>query len=283
VEPFEFIAPASVDQAVAALREEDTVALGGGTSFVMMWKQNLVSPSRVVWLGRIPELRGISAGGDGSISIGAGATLHDLEVSEAIRRSYPSLAEAASGVGNPRVRSVATVGGNLAHADPCQDLPPLLLAIGARAELVGPSGGRTVDLDSFFVDYMQTAIEDGEVLTRVILPPAPAGRRARYIKFTPRSQDDFATVGVAARLDLGPDGRVAGAALALGGVGPTPILVREAAEHLVGGRPGPGALDQVADAAVRASAPWDDLRGSEAYKRAMTRVWTRRALEGLLA
>jgi carbon-monoxide dehydrogenase medium subunit len=129
---------------------------------------------------------------------------------------------------------------------------------------------------------METALREGELLTEVRLPPAPAGRVSSYLRFTPASHDDYPTVGVAARLDLDSEGRVEAAALGLGGVAPRPILVPEAASALVGGRPGPAQIAAAAEAAQRACDPGPDQRGSAAYKRAMARVWTRRALSQAL-
>lgn len=283
MEPFEFSAPKTVADALKELSDEEAIALGGGTATVIMMKQHLLSPKKIVWLGHIGELRDITVTNDGGLRIGATATLDQLIQSPEVQSHYPALSRAASGVGNARVRAVATMGGNLLHADPCQDLPPLLLALGAVMELDGPEGRRTQPVTGdFFVDYMQTAIAEHDLLLSVTLPSPPAGLRATYLKFTPRSQDDFATVGVAAAVEVAADGMVKSARVALSGVGATPIVVDEIPGLLSGRRPERKDLERAGDAAAETCEPWDDERGSEAYKRAMAKVWTRRALEEVL-
>lgn len=280
---FEFLAPATLDGALAELASEGSIALAGGTSLVLMLKQDLVPAGRVVWLGRVGELRGISSTPDGELAIGATTTVAEIAASTEVQRLHPALTEAAAQVGNPRVRAVATLGGALVHADPRQDLPPVLLALGARTTVRGRDGEREVPMARFFNGLMDTAVQDGEILTRVLIPAPGEGRRSCYLRFTPASQDDYPTVGVAAVVEVGPDGRVGSAALALGGVAGRPVLVAELTEILAGRRPGPAELDAVAAAAERACDPVDDQRGSPAYKRAMARVWTRRALEAVLS
>jgi carbon-monoxide dehydrogenase medium subunit len=247
-----------------------------------MLKRELAAAGRVVWLGRIAELRGIRGDDQGGLVIGATTTVAEIAASDQVRRLHPSLAVAAGQVGNPRVRAVATVGGALAHADPRQDLPPVLLALEAQVTVQGPRGGRSLPLDGFFRSLMETALEAGELLTEVTIPPPAPGQREVYLRFTPASKDDYPTVGVAARAALDGSGAVAALALALGGVASRPITVPDAASCLLGRRPDPAAIAEAAAAAERACDPVDDQRGSAAYKRAMARVWTRRALEQVL-
>jgi carbon-monoxide dehydrogenase medium subunit len=279
---FDFRTPASLAEALADLGAEGAVPLGGGTSLVLMLKRELASAGRVVWLGRIPELRGIRGDASGGMVIGATTTVAEIAASALVRRLHPSLALAAGQVGNPRVRAVATLGGALAHADPRQDLPPVLLALGAHITTQGPRGRRSLPMDGFFRSLMETELEDGELLTELTIPQPAPGQRELYLRFTPASQDDYPTVGVAVRAELDASGVVVGLALTLGGVAGRPILVPEAASSLRGRTPDPAGIDAAASAAERACDPVDDQRGSAAYKRAMARVWTRRALEQAL-
>ena len=280
--PFEYVAPDRLDEALERLARsgDETILLGGGTATVLLMKQDLIAPDVVIDLGRIPELEGIDTRPDRGLRLGATCRLVDLEDSAAVREAYPVVARTAHRVGNVRVRSVATVGGNLVHADPAQDLPPVLMALGATVTLASRRGTRRLPLDAFYVGFMETAIERDEVLTAVELPPPPPGFRATYIKFTPRSQDDFGTVNVACAL-VWEDGVCRSAALVLGGAGATPLRIRSA-EACLSGHPLTDA--RIAEAASFAAAeiePWDDLRGSAVYKRAMARVWTARALTAL--
>jgi aerobic carbon-monoxide dehydrogenase medium subunit len=275
-----FSAPATVAEAVAQLGGGDAIVMGGGTSVAMLLKNDLIEPGRIVWLGKVPELRRLTVGHDGTLVIGATVTLRELAAAAPVRKHAPALAYAASQVGNPRVRAVATLGGALAHGDPRQDVPPVLLALEARARVAGPSGEREVPLAGFHTGFMETILAEDEIVTEIVIPAA-AGRRAAYARFTPGSEDDYPTVGVAASVVRAGDGTVTGAVLALGGVGPAPMLV-DGAAALAGRVPGQADIEAVAAAAEETAAPFDDQRGSARYKKAMAREWTRRALRACL-
>ncbi len=283
MQPFEYIAPTRLDEALERLARPtgETILLGGGTATVLLMKQDLIAPEVIIDLGRVRELGGIDARPDRGFRIGGTCRLVDLEDSAALRAAYPVIAQTAHGVGNVRVRNVATLGGNLVHGDPAQDLPPVLMALGAAVVCVSRAGTRRVSLDDFYTGFMETAIRGDEILTEVDVPPPPPGLRATYVKFTPRSEDDYGTVNVACALVV-DGGACRSASLVLGGVGATALRIRPAEEHL---RSHPLTAARIAEAARLAAEriePWDDLRGSAAYKRAMARVWTARALESLM-
>lgn len=280
--PFEYVAPERLEHALERLAGagDETILLGGGTATVLLMKQDLIAPAVVIDLGRIQELRGIDARRDRGLRLGATCRLEELEDSPALRTAYPVLARTAHGVGNVRVRHVATLGGNLVHADPAGDLPPVLMALGATVTLASRQGTRRLPLDTFYKGFMETEIRRDEVLTEVELPPPPAGLRATYIKFTPRSQDDYGTVNVACALVL-ENGVCRSAALVLGGVGATPLRIRSAETHLSGHPLTDARVAEASGLAADAIDPWDDLRGGAEYKRAMARVWTARALAAL--
>lgn len=278
-----FSAPATVAEAIAQLAADggEAIAMGGGTSVALLLKNGLIEPGRIVWLGKVPGLRRLAAGSDGTLVIGATVTLRELAAAEAVRALAPALAYAAGQVGNPRVRAVATLGGALVHGDPRQDIPPVLLALEARVRIAGLSGEREVPVAGFHTAFMETILAGDELVTGVVIPAAP-GRRSVYARFTPGSEDDYPTVGVAASVIRAGDGRVTRAVLALGSAGPVPLLVSEAGD-LAGGVPGEEDIEAVAAAAERTATPADDQRGSVRYKKAMAREWTRRALRACLA
>lgn len=277
----EFLAPETVASAVAALGDEDAVAVGGATAVSLMMKEGLLTPSRLVWLGRLPDWDTVVAGPD-RIRIGAGATLATLARSQAVRQALPAVAAAAGIAANPRVRAVATIGGHLAHADPRQDLPPVLLAAGASVAVSGPGGERQVALDDLLVGFYETALEPGDLITAVEIPVAPGSRHV-YARFNPGSADDYPTIGVAAALTIAADGSVSGARVAVGGCASRAVLVPRAAAALEGRRPSAVEVSEV-QAAVEADVPVaGDHRGSEAYKRRVAGVWARRAVEAALA
>jgi aerobic carbon-monoxide dehydrogenase medium subunit len=278
--------PGTVEEAVGLLQEHGDEAhlLAGGTALTLLRKQGLVDLAMVVDLGGIAGLGRISAEPDGGLRIGATATLREVETSPVVLERAPALAQVVARVATVRVRNQATLGGNLAHGDPAQDPPPILLVLDAELEIRGPDGTRRQPLDGFFVDVFETVLEPHEVVTAILVAPLPSSSRAGYEKFLPRTADDYATVSVAARLDVGDDGRVADARLALGSAAAVPLRVPSAEAVLRG-----LALREVADGGATAAAaavtdavdPVDDVRGSAAYKREMAGVWTARLLRRL--
>ena len=280
---FDYAEPTSVAEAIALLDgDEDSVALAGGTAFSLLYREGLIRPRRVVGLRRLGDLQGIQARDDG-LWIGALATHRSIERSAVVRAAHPSLADAFATIATVRIRNQATVGGNLAHADPAQDPPVILSALAAVVHVAGPGGTRrTVPVDELFVDYLATVLEPGELIVGILVPPAEAGTRSGYHKFLPRSADDYATVSVAVSVRLDDVGLVAAARIALGGVGSTPIRPLAAEAALIGARPDQPRLGEVAAMVRDAVDPLDDSRGSAAYKREMAAVWVRRALEGVV-
>jgi carbon-monoxide dehydrogenase medium subunit len=277
-----FSVPSSVAEAIGELAAgEDVILMGGGTSVGLLLKNDLIAPSKIVWLTKIPALRRLTADAGGSVLIGATVTLRELAGSEVIRLRFPALAYAASRVGNPRVRAVATVGGALTHSDARQDLPPVLYALGATVLVQGPTGAREIPVARFHTGFMQTVLAEDELVTAVVIPAADGTPRAAYGRFTPGSHDDYPTVNAAASVARDGNGRIVRAALALGGVGSTPLLVPEAAA-LAGTVPGPSEVAAVAAAAEAAASPFDDQRGSARYKKAMAREWAARVLAACL-
>ena len=276
----EFLRPTSVDEALTDLRREHAVPVAGATQVALLMRTGLLEVDTLVWLGAIPDLRQIGAEGE-RLSLGAAVTLHELSRSTEVRRLHPALAAAALEVGNPRVRSAATLGGHLAHADPRQDLPPLLIALGAVVVIAGLAGTRRIPISDFFTGFMSTALEPGELLTAVEVPGPAEGRRASYVRFAPTSASDYAAVGVAGALTVS-DGVVGDAAVALGAGASTPRAVPAAGAALLG-RPGDADIRRASMAVESAADPVDDQRGSAVYKRAMAGLWSRRLIHELLA
>jgi aerobic carbon-monoxide dehydrogenase medium subunit len=276
-----FRAPQTLNDALAELAgEQDAMAMGGGTSVGLLLKNSLIEPRKIVWLARVPGLRQIEVSPGEVVSIGAMVTLREIVRSGVIRQQFPALAHAAGQVGNPRVRAVATLGGALAHADPRQDVPPVLCALDARIRIAGPAGTRDIPVAGFHTGFMETVLAPDELVTCVLIPVVP-GRRAAYARFTPGSDDDYPTVSAAASIVRAGDLRVSGAILALGGVGRVPLLV-SAADTLTAIIPGEAEIGAVAAAAEAAADPSDDQRGSARYKKAMAREWSARVLRACL-
>ena len=278
---FELREPRTLDDALALLDPDDAGvrSIAGGTALSLMLQSRIFRPTRLVSLRRLDgALRGIRVEADGSLRIGALTTLTELERSPVLAVSEPVLARALSTLSNVRVRNVATLGGHLAHADPHMDLPPILVALGARVRVVSPRGERWIDVADLITGYYETALGGDELIAELHVPVQPAGARAAYAKFTALSADDWPSVGIAVWLRRSGEA-IAEARIVAGGatVRPTRLTAAEAA--LGGSEPEAVRFALAADAAAAEVEPLGDLRGSAPYKREMVRVHVRRALE----
>ena len=285
---FEFHSPTTLDEALELLDKhgDDARVMAGGTALVMMMKQRLAQPGHVIGLRKVSGLAGISAasnGDAGGVRIGALCTQRQVETDPIVAEVAPLLSYAFSRVATPRIRNMGTIGGGLVHGDPNQDPPPALIALGASAVLSSKDGERVIPVEDLFIDYFETDVQPGEILTSVLVPPAPTGSGAVYLKFLPRTADDYATVSVAAIVEPGEGNTCNALKLVLGASGVTPIRAK-AAEDLLRGQ-------SLSDENIRACAaavkdevdPLDDFRGSADYKRDMAEVFARRAIEQALS
>ena len=280
MKPFELVEPATLEEAVGLLDPDDpgVRAVAGATALMLMMKARIFRPARLISLRRVNgSLRGIRDDGAGGVRIGAMTTLAELERSLPVRDVAPTMTRALRTLSNVRVRSVATLGGHLAHGDPHMDLPPILMTLGARVRAAGRRGERWIDMDDFPVGYYQTALARDELIAEVAVPAQPAGVHTWYAKYTALSADDWPTVGVAVWYRVDSD-RIAEARIAVGAATERPLRVAAAEGSLVGASPTPEAFAKAADAAAGEVEPLADIRGSAAYKREMVRVHVRRAL-----
>jgi carbon-monoxide dehydrogenase medium subunit len=256
--------------------------MAGGTALILLMQQGLVQPGHVVGLRGVSELQGVRRTAEGGLQIGAMATHRQAETSAEVNAYCPALANNFSRVATIRIRNQGTVGGNLAHADPAQDPPPMLIALGGEAVVASKQGQRRIPLDEFFVDFFETSLQPGEILLSIDLPPLPNNTRVTYKKFLPRTQDDYATVSVAAALRLGADNVCEDVRVALGAAATTPVHAKGVENALRGQKLDAQKIGEAAALVRDEVDPLDDLRGSAGYKREMARVWTQRALQELL-
>jgi carbon-monoxide dehydrogenase medium subunit len=279
---FVFHTPDTLAEALILLEThgESARPMAGGTALVNFLKQGLLTTDHLVSLERVPGLSDIRLESDG-IHIGALARHRDVEVSPIVRQHAPLLAEVYRRVATVRIRNMATVGGGLAHADPAQDPPLGLMVLDARVRLVSSNGERTLPVREMFTDYYETVIQPAELLTEVIVPLQSPAARAIYVKFLPRTEDDYATVAVAALAEL-EGGACRQVRVALGAAGPTPIEATAAELMLIGQQPGADLIRRAAEAVAEQVDPLSDFRGPADYKRDMAVVFTRRALERIL-
>ena len=281
---FEYHAPTSLDQVFDLLDKygDDSRVMAGGTALVIQMKQRLSQPGHVIGMRRVGSLNAIESTPEG-LRIGALCTQRQIENSELVGKELPLVADTFRKVATPRIRNMATSGGGLANGDPNQDPPPSLIALGASAVMTSKSGDRVVLLEEFFIDYYETDVQPGEILTSVMVPHAPAGSGSAYLKFLPRTADDYGTVNVAAVVSKEQDGTCKDVRIVLGAAGVTPIRAKDA-EDALRGKP-------LTDENIRAAAvlvkdavdPLEDFRGAADYKIDMAEVFARRAVEQAMA
>jgi carbon-monoxide dehydrogenase medium subunit len=275
---FEYARPADVTEALKLLKDNVGTAkvLSGGYSLLPLLKLRLAQPELLVDIRDVAGLNGISETDD-DLRIGGRATHAQLAADDRITARYPLLHDAASGIGDPQIRNWGTIGGSCAHADPSSDWPAVLLATRATIVVRSTSGERTIAARDFFLDTFQTAIEPTELLTEIRIPRSTSRGAGAYEKLERRA-GDFATVGVAVQLEMGADGRIAGAGVALTAVAETPFAATGAEEALVGQAPSEAVLRAAGAAAAAQSRPASDSHGPAEYKRAMASEITVRAL-----
>ena len=279
---FDYQEPTTLKKAFGLMEKhgEDARVIAGGTSLIIMLRQRLLMPKVVISLGRIPKLERITYKAKDGLRIGAGARHRDIELSPAVKTHYPLLHETFRKVAQPRIRNMGTVGGNLAAGDPLTDPGASLIALDADVTLTSSKGKRTVPLDEFFIDYYETVLAPAELLTEIHVPPSQRPGWS-HIKFTPRSIEDFATVGVALTLKAN-NGVCEDIRIGLNAVASTIVHARKAEEVLRGKPITDAALQELGEVASTECDPTDDNRGSAEYKREMVKVLVRRAAKEAL-
>jgi carbon-monoxide dehydrogenase medium subunit len=273
---FDYLAPATLQEALALLDNGDRKVLAGGMSLIPLMKLRLAAPPEVVDLGRIPGLNGI-AESDGSVRIGSMATHHEVETSAAIRARCPLLSETASHIGDVQVRNMGTIGGSVAHADPAADYPAALLALESQIKMASAQSERTIPAEEFFVDAFTTALEPGELVIEVQVPIEEPNEGYSYQKAA-HPASGFAVVGVAARIKKSA-GRVSMARVAVTGMAPRAFRARNVEELLVSGADVANATAVLGEGEEANS----DLFASADYRLHLARVYAARAIQVALS
>lgn len=270
----------TVPEALAILRQDEGGRLiAGATDTLIRWRQGAWKPRYVLSIKRIPGLEALSYSPVTGLSLGPLVTVRTLERHPLVQQHYPALAQAAAAFAGVQIRNLATVGGNLCNASPAGDTLPALLAYGAECRIAGANGERLVPLADFLLGPGRTALQAAEMLVGLRLPPAPGYAGGLYIKHSPRSTMDIATVGVAVVLTLSaPDGVCEDARITLGAVAPTVVRAPAAERVLLGQRLDAARLAQAAQAVLATARPIDDIRGSAAHRRRVVVPLVQRAL-----
>jgi len=281
--PFEYHAPANLPDALSLLNRygDEAKLLAGGHSLLPMMKLRFAAPGHLIDLGKIGELKGIKQVGN-EIRIGSMTTENELIWSRLLAEKVPLLVEGARLISDPQVRYKGTIGGDIAHGDPGNDHPALMLALDAAFVLRGAKGERVVPADGFFMGLYATAIEPGEIMTQIRIPIPAAATGWCYAKLK-RKTGDFAAAAAAVLLRIKGGGTVEDARIALTNLGPTPLKARAAEDYLRGKPLDDAAVAEAARLTMAICEPSGDQRGDVEYKTAMAGEMTRRALRTALS
>ena len=275
---FKLIEPRSLTEACAMLTTEPNAKLvAGGTALLTIIKQGLLQPRTLINLKKIPEATTITYNADEGLRIGAMATIDAIEHTPAVTANYPALARACHVVANIRIRNMATIGGNLAHADYQSDPPTVLAALNAKVQIQSATGGREVDYNDFVRGSYETALNEDELVSAIIVPPADPHLRGCYIKFTTGSSEERPCAGIAA-LVRADNGICQELRLAVGAVGPKAKRITSAEAFGISKPLSDDIIDAIAKEAARQVQPIDDVRGPADYKRHLVKVLTARAI-----
>jgi len=276
----DYLEPTTVAEASELLKQrEGGKAVAGGTAVVLMMQQGLLFPEALISLRNIDGLSDINADDD-VISVGSAVTLHEIASSSLLLERTPNLARACGLVGNIRVRTSATLGGNLAEGDYASDPPTVLAGLDATVVAESGRGERRIPAGELVTGFFETALEPDEIITRVDVRPLAPDERAVYLKYVSRSSEDRPCVGVAARARFS-DGAVDELSVVVGAVASSPQRFHHVEEEAVGDRLDSSVIERLAETYSQEISPLEDARGSAWYRKRMIRVFVKRALTDL--
>ncbi len=278
--PFDYARPATLDEAFGLMAADpDAKLLAGGQSLIPLMKLRLATPARLIDIGRISDLRGIREL-EGGAAIRSLTTYREALDSAVLRERFPLLAEVIETIGDVQVRNRGTIGGGIAHADPASDMPAVVMALGADLVLRSRAGERIVAAEEFFLGPFQTAMEPGEILTEIRLPPVPNGARSAYRQLE-QPASGYSLVGVAVLATVS-GGRVETLRVGVTGVGDRAYRATAVEQALAGADATPASIDSAAARVTDGIDVASDIHADREYRTEMARVFTRRALQAVL-
>jgi carbon-monoxide dehydrogenase medium subunit len=286
LQAFDYIAPHTVDEAVAQLaaKGEQARVLAGGTDLIVQLREGRRRLELVVDVKYIPEANELSYDQQSGLRLGAAVPCHKIYGNSAIAQAYPGLMDAFTLIGGIQIQGRASVGGNLCNSSPAADAIPPLIVHHTVCVIAGPNGRREVPVEQFCTAPGRNVLARGEFLVALRIPAPPRNFGAHYLRFIPRNEMDIAVVGSGASVVLSNDrNTITAARIALGAVAPTPLLVAEATAALVGKAVSETVITAAAAAATAAARPITDMRGTIEQRRHLAGVLTRRALHGAIA
>jgi carbon-monoxide dehydrogenase medium subunit len=283
MKPFEYQAPSSLREAAALLGNRDLQvrAMAGGTDLLVQLRAGRFDIDVIVDIKHIPETNQLSYAPVEGLTIGAAVPCCRIYEDRQIRELYPAIVDSAFLIGGVAVQGRATFGGNVCNAAPSGDSLPTLIVLGASCRIFGPGGERVIPVEQFFTGPGTTVLEQGELLVSLQVPPPSPNSGARYLRFIPRNEMDIAVVGVGAKVDLNDNlQKIVAARIALGAVAPTPVLIREAGDSLIGKAPSEETFSEAAAIAREAVRPITDMRGTIAFRQHLVSILVKQALQG---
>jgi carbon-monoxide dehydrogenase medium subunit len=278
IHDFEYFAPKTLKEALQLLDQyrEDCKIIAGGQSLLIMMRQGLIKPEHLIDIKGISELDYIKSDAKKGLRIGALTTHRTIEKSPVINKSFGVIAEMEKRLASIQTRNWGTIGGNLCHGDPAGDPAPVLIALNASLTIAGMNGERNMPVEDFFLDYFETALEHGELLSEIQVPTIPSHTGAAYAKFNV-IESDMATVGVAVSMALSSeDGHCEDVRIALANSAPRPMRAKQAEEHLRGKKITGNLLKEAGEIASSETEPISDIHASAEYRQELVKVLVKR-------
>jgi aerobic carbon-monoxide dehydrogenase medium subunit len=274
----DYVRPSSLKEAIDLLTEANgnAVVMAGGSDLLVRMKGGFIEPDLIVDIKAIKGLGEIAQSASG-FSIGAAVPCAALGETAALKQAWPGVVEASSLIGSRQVQGRCTIAGNLCNASPAADSVPALVAAGAKAVIVGAEGTRTIAVEDVPTGPGRTSLAKGEIIEAIVLESPPPRSADAYLRFIPRTEMDIAVVGAGVYLTLDDEGRVSSARVALGAVAPTVLLLRAAAEAIIGTKLDASALESLAAVCSAACRPIDDKRGTIEFRKQVAGVLAQRA------
>lgn len=285
MEPFDFVTPSSIDEAVKILASNGDNArmIAGGTDILVQMRSGRRTPSVVVDVKGIPELNSMSYDASKGLTLGAAVPCYEVYQNKTIAAAYPGLIDCASLIGGIQIQGRASVGGNVCNAAPSGDTIPAVIVLGGICNIAGPNGTRELPSEEFCTAPGQNALQNGELLVSISFPAPQAHSGAEYQRFIPRNEMDIAVAGVGTGVVLDASGQnFVSARIALASVAPTPVFAKEAGDSLAGKAVSEEAIQQASELAMAAAVPINDMRGTIRQRTHLIGVLTRRTLNNAI-
>ncbi len=281
MEPFEFVTPSSIDEAVKVLASNGDKAqmIAGGTDILVQMRAGRRTPSVVVDVKSIPELNALSYDASKGLTLGAAVPCYKIYQDNTLAAAYPGLIDTAWLIGGIQIQGRASIGGNVCNAAPSGDSIPAVIALNGVCNIAGPNGTREMLAEDFCTAPGVNALQNGEMLVSISFPAPVAHSGANYQRFIPRNEMDIAVVGVGSSVVLDASGQnFVSARIALASVAPTPVFAKEAGDSLAGKAVSEEAIQQASELAMAAAKPISDMRGTIRQRTHLIGVFTRRTL-----